>query len=198
MGECAKRYYRYVTMRTMTAGEVAKALGVQPVTVRTWAAKGKVPSDRTVGGHRRFSLEEVLASTTRGGSLLDHIVPFLAGEIKRWSVKPLNVTLFGSVARAEERDDSDVDLFILVPAFRSTRARRRFGEQLVELHFAVSKRFHRDLREVELTLEQLGRIAQGSAGLLIDVLDHGELISGKPLRDVLLPIVERMDASGAA
>lgn len=194
----AIRYYRYMAARTMTAGEVARALGVQPVTVRAWAADGRIPFDRTVGGHRRFSLEEVVAAKRSTVGLLGTIAPFLAAEVARWALVPLNVTLFGSVARGDERSDSDVDLLVVAPPFPSAASRSRFGEQLVRLHFTVGEHFDRDLREVELDREQLERVARGSAGLLVDILAEGTLLAGVPLHDLLLPIVEDMEASTAA
>lgn len=35
-------------------GEVAKMLGVDPKTLGRWAKLGKIPSIRTIGGHRRY------------------------------------------------------------------------------------------------------------------------------------------------
>jgi excisionase family DNA binding protein len=35
-------------------GEVARMLGVDPKTLARWAKLGKIPSQRTLGGHRRF------------------------------------------------------------------------------------------------------------------------------------------------
>lgn len=35
-------------------GEVAKMLGVDPKTLSRWAKMGKLPSVRTLGGHRRY------------------------------------------------------------------------------------------------------------------------------------------------
>ncbi len=41
-------------------GKAAKEIGVTVVTLREWEKSGKVPSERTKGGHRRFDLETVL------------------------------------------------------------------------------------------------------------------------------------------
>ncbi len=38
----------------LTAGEVAKVLGVSPKTVNRWANDGRIPCAVTLGGHRRF------------------------------------------------------------------------------------------------------------------------------------------------
>lgn len=43
----------------LTPNEVADRLLVAPVTVRLWATKGLLPSVTTLGGHRRFSSEDV-------------------------------------------------------------------------------------------------------------------------------------------
>jgi excisionase family DNA binding protein len=45
--------------RTLTASEAAALLGVSVATIRGWADQGRLPSHRTVGGHRRFELDEL-------------------------------------------------------------------------------------------------------------------------------------------
>ncbi len=43
----------------LTPAEVARLLMVSPVTVRQWAQKGALKSKATLGGHRRFSLQDI-------------------------------------------------------------------------------------------------------------------------------------------
>lgn len=45
----------------LTPAEVAKRLGVSPITVRSWVAKGWLTSSVTPGGHRRFYWKDVQA-----------------------------------------------------------------------------------------------------------------------------------------
>ena len=45
--------------RSLTASEAAAIIGVSVATVRGWADDGRLPSHRTVGGHRRFDMEEL-------------------------------------------------------------------------------------------------------------------------------------------
>lgn len=45
--------------RLLTPGEVAAAFRVDPKTVTRWAAAGRLPSIRTMGGHRRFRQSDV-------------------------------------------------------------------------------------------------------------------------------------------
>jgi excisionase family DNA binding protein len=43
----------------LSLSEVAELLGVHPSTVRNWADQGKLPVNRTQGGHRRFRRTDV-------------------------------------------------------------------------------------------------------------------------------------------
>ena len=45
--------------RSLTASEAAALIGVSVATVRGWADSGRLPSHRTVGGHRRFAVDEL-------------------------------------------------------------------------------------------------------------------------------------------
>ena len=49
------------TSDRMTRAEVAHAFRVDPQTVTRWAKAGKLTSIRTLGGHRRYSADEVRA-----------------------------------------------------------------------------------------------------------------------------------------
>jgi excisionase family DNA binding protein len=45
----------------LTAAEVAALLRVDPKTVTGWARKGRLSSIRTLGGHRRYRVTEILS-----------------------------------------------------------------------------------------------------------------------------------------
>ena len=47
--------------KLLTPAEVAQLFRVDPKTVTRWAKAGKLTSLRTVGGHRRYSEDEVRA-----------------------------------------------------------------------------------------------------------------------------------------
>jgi excisionase family DNA binding protein len=47
--------------RYLTATEVAGLLYVSPKTITRWAAEGKLPCIRTLGGHRRYPEVEIRA-----------------------------------------------------------------------------------------------------------------------------------------
>lgn len=47
----------------LNLSETAELLGVHPATVRAWADRGELPTQRTPGGHRRFRRADVEART---------------------------------------------------------------------------------------------------------------------------------------
>jgi excisionase family DNA binding protein len=56
--------------KTMSRTEVARLFQVSASTVTRWAREGKIPAQRTLGGHYRFSTETIrkLAGEMAGGS----------------------------------------------------------------------------------------------------------------------------------
>lgn len=52
----------------LTPGEVARLFGVDPKTVSRWADAGKLDALRTLGGHRRYRQEQVLALLAEDGA----------------------------------------------------------------------------------------------------------------------------------
>ncbi len=48
--------------------EAARILGAHPATVRSWADRGDLPSQRTPGGHRRFRRSDLVEWMARQGS----------------------------------------------------------------------------------------------------------------------------------
>lgn len=52
---------------TLSPGEAARMLGVTRGTLVRWAKAGKIPSFRTLGGHRRYSRADVEAVMRRRG-----------------------------------------------------------------------------------------------------------------------------------
>ena len=60
--------------KLLTPAEVARRLGVSPITVRSWVSKGWLISQATPGGHRRFlwkDVERLLAEKRQLGSHQD-------------------------------------------------------------------------------------------------------------------------------
>lgn len=45
----------------LTPGQVARLFGVSPKTIYRWATEGRLPCAVTLGGHRRFRVEDIAA-----------------------------------------------------------------------------------------------------------------------------------------
>jgi excisionase family DNA binding protein len=43
----------------LRTAEVAELLHVSPKTITRWAKEGRLPHSRTLGGHRRYSAEDI-------------------------------------------------------------------------------------------------------------------------------------------
>ena len=52
----------------VTIGKVAKEVGVTVETLRAWEKAGKIKSERTKGGHRRYEIDEILCYANRNKS----------------------------------------------------------------------------------------------------------------------------------
>lgn len=53
----------------LTPGQAATILGVDPKTVARYAREGKLSFTRTLGGHRRFSEDEIRTLAERRGGV---------------------------------------------------------------------------------------------------------------------------------
>lgn len=77
-----RRRRRDPSSRTLTASEAAAILGVSVATVRGWADQGRLPSHRTVGGHRRFEQEQLREwLSERGAPVRQRVTRTAGGEV---------------------------------------------------------------------------------------------------------------------
>ena len=53
--------------QVLTRADVARIFSVTPNTVSRWSREGKLPSVRTLGGQRRYLLEDVARLAARAG-----------------------------------------------------------------------------------------------------------------------------------
>lgn len=104
-------------MELLTTSELAGELGLHSSTVRALAARGRIPSHPTPGGHHRFDRDEVRRAL--GKDELPGALSLGALRERRKQIRLLarrhgarNVRVVGSVARGEQEAGSDVDLLV--------------------------------------------------------------------------------------
>ncbi|MCZ2405044.1 nucleotidyltransferase domain-containing protein [Paenarthrobacter sp. Z7-10] len=92
---------------------------------------------RHVGNRVEYSLngEHMLAGlVVEASTATERFTRFLADQIFQWSERPLQATLFGSAARGEMRNDSDIDLLFVVPDGASDQLYEAIGDLAVDAY----------------------------------------------------------------
>jgi len=76
-------------------------------------------------------LASVIADASRGR---DRLTRFVSQAINRWPDRPLQVTLFGSAARGDMRNDSDIDLLFIIHDGASDELHEQIGNLAVDVY----------------------------------------------------------------
>lgn len=94
----------------------------------------------------------------------------------------MSIVLFGSMARSQERLDSDLDLLVVVPSKEHQKA---LEPSLERLGSGLSKRFGIPLSPYVQTLSNLREKYNRKLPLILRILKEGKLIHGKELKELL-------------
>jgi excisionase family DNA binding protein len=78
-------------MELLTPKDAASILGVTPDTLRRWAEEGKLGSETTAGGHRRYAWSEVERVRQQGRGLAAGALASLSAPAERQAVQPSRV-----------------------------------------------------------------------------------------------------------
>ena len=145
--------------------------------------QGIVHSER-VGGSKLYHLNRAhLAAPWVIGlaNLRAQLLEKLAATIEAWAVKPVAAVLFGSVARGEADEQSDLDLLVVRPRGTSSEG-PPWEDQLAELQWAGTAWTGNDTRVLEYGEAEIldGEVRDDAA--LIDALSHGVPIYGQVRR----------------
>jgi len=156
--------------------QILKALVAQSVLRET--ITGRVHLYRLNEEHRL--VHDVIRPLIRyEGDLLNR----LGNEIRnRFRPKPISVILYGSVARGEERPDSDLDVLLIDDdRRRGKRGRLEAGEALE----AVERSFGNPLRLIRMTASEFKMKSRGKDPLIRNILKEGKAISGLTMTEIL-------------
>ncbi len=101
----------------LTTGKVARILGVSRHTVTRWIRQGKIKAIRLPSGRYRIPKEVVLKILYHNKNLekILNILQHIKKKLKeRYGDGIRKVILYGSYARGDEREDSDVDVMVVI------------------------------------------------------------------------------------
>ena len=95
---------------------------------------------------------------THEGKGLAEWVPAIVADLVR-SFDPIQVILFGSVARGEDGPDSDIDLLVVLPSLDHSRRRRLMADMRHAIRVPVAVDVYpTDLRECERRRDVIGSL----------------------------------------
>jgi len=100
----------------------------------------------------------------------------LRTELSHWRTRPLYAAVFGSAARGDGDESSDIDLLLVHPPFpgeKKPRANPRFSAQLTEAlgEFMASSGEMEAARLWEEQLDRLRQLVQGWTGNALQIVD---------------------------
>ena len=126
--------------------------------------------------------------------LIEKITPLLEVEenffslvgswtLNRLSPRPLSVILFGSVAREEERPDSDVDLLLV---FKKIDSEEKLLDKIQDRLSDSLEYFGNRFAPVLATTKDFQKAIKGRDPLFLGILKEGLVIAGATMNEVLL------------
>lgn len=140
---------------------------------------------------RHVLVRKLLAPLFRGEGGL--VRAYVEDFRKRVREPLLSLILFGSVAKAEERPSSDVDLLAIVP---ERKAVRKVQEACDRAAAELAARYGNPPQVIVLDLEGFRRRARSRDPFISEVLRSGKVLEGKPLGEVLGNVSEARSHKG--
>lgn len=116
----------------------------------------------------------------------------LRRELGQWTTPPLTAIVFGSFARGDGDDGSDIDLLVVRPVSLSTAgeaASEQWLGQVEALQVRVRRATGNACQVLDLTLDRLGRHARESDPLVTSWRTDGLHVAGEPLPATLASAV---------
>ena len=162
------RFWTAMANNNLTTKEVARLLRVSEATVKRWTDDGRLRSDKTVGGHRRFSIHAIAHLRREQGIGQDSQPPLRRAARRKAQNKPLpsSASFSEILLRGDESEASAVlvDAYLHNHALASvldtiiTEAMHRVGDLWFEGTITVADE-HLATRVVLSALQKLRSIA---------------------------------------
>lgn len=185
-----------------------------PLTGRRIAALAGASHTATTAALRRLEQAGVVIASAHGPSVLyvanrDHLawpavealvglrtaaLKLLRETIENWAVQPQSVTVFGSFARADGTDTSDIDLLLVRPDDLPTSASGVWQEQLSALSERIQRATGNSAQLLDEDGLKLSRRLNAKDPIIDNWLEDGLHLAGASLRQVLDDAVRKYSA----
>lgn len=125
-----------------------------------------------------LNFDHILYPTFEGLLDVHKVLPRrLRAHFRDWDPGPAFAALFGSVARADGGQDSDVDILLVQPPM-GTASRRRWNEQVHRLRRAVLDWTGNQADVTDLRMSELRRLSAAASPLIKDAREHLVVLAG--------------------
>ncbi|MHB1986545.1 MAG: hypothetical protein ACYCSF_00945 [Acidimicrobiales bacterium] len=149
---------------------------------------GGVVLGEEIGGRVVYSLnfDHVLAPAVR--ALLrarDELPRRLRAELTKWETEPVAGLLYGSAARLDGDEDSDVDVLLVHPPFGTSSVRMRWAGQVHHLRSEVQRWTGNHCQVTDRPRAAIRRLARAREPVVDEWLNDGVHLVGTPIADLL-------------
>jgi predicted nucleotidyltransferase len=132
--------------------------------------------------HDHVAAEGILLLTRMSATLAARI----SAELENWSIRPHAAWLFGSAARGEGTEQSDIDIFLVLPAGDLDTAAVDIWERQTEVLTDKIMAWSGNRCEVvEMEAAELSAAVERDDLLVRDLRDQAVLLTGRDPRDLL-------------
>lgn len=172
----------------LTGRETARLAGVsvpQAIQALNELAQRRIVIRRQAGRAGLYAINEKLDLVRKGifplfkleTSLTDSALKTFSNSIGE---APLSLTLFGSRARRDSSDSSDVDLLVVM-----RHVDDKFRERILRLSLDLSSKIGLHVSPLILSLKECRAASGQKQKLMEEILREGQTVAGKPLMELL-------------
>lgn len=109
----------------------------------------------------------------------------LVSELEGWSPQPVSAALYGSAARRDGDEDSDIDLLLVRPSLRSTSAREAWAAQVHRLRDSVFSWTGNEVQIVDRSLPAIRRLVRAQEPIVAEWRQDAVTLAGLAVPDLL-------------
>jgi len=115
----------------------------------------------------------------------DQLVRHLHNEFGSWNPAPVSAALYGSAARRDGSDDSDIDLLLIRPTLPTKAARNDWESQIETLRERVRRWTGNHAQITDRSLAEIRRLAIAGEAIVESWRRDAVNLTGQPLPELL-------------